>query len=77
LASRVPIGNRCLFCVRVVLSLPLTYAGPQIQIAGLDQVNLLLPASVAGTGATSVACSFANPQLGSGGVTNSVNLTIQ
>jgi len=39
-------------------TLPVTYAGPQEQIVGLDQVNMLLPQSLAGTGLTSVTCQF-------------------
>ncbi len=63
-------------CVIAGRTLPLTYAGPQIQTAGLDQLNLLLPATLAGTGATSVVCSFRSRQ-GVFGVTNTVNLTIR
>ena len=33
---------------------PLLYAGPQGQFAGLDQVNITLPSSLAGTGEASV-----------------------
>jgi uncharacterized protein (TIGR03437 family) len=66
-------GSSCMIAGQ---TLPLTYAGPEIQIAGLDQVNMLLPQSLAGTGATSVVCSLAYDG-GIGGVTNAVNLTIQ
>jgi uncharacterized protein (TIGR03437 family) len=34
------------------------YAGPEVVIAGLDQVNLLLPASLAGSGSVPVGCTF-------------------
>lgn len=36
------------------LSVPVTYAGPQIQFAGLDQINVLLPASLAGRGSLAI-----------------------
>jgi len=62
-------------CAIAGRNLPLTYAGPQIQIAGLDQLNLLLPATLAGTGATSVRCLFQSGQVV--GVANTVNLTIR
>jgi uncharacterized protein (TIGR03437 family) len=63
-------------CMIAGQTLPLTYAGPEIEIAGLDQANLLLPQSLAGTGATSVVCSFGYD--GETGLpTNAVNLTIQ
>jgi uncharacterized protein (TIGR03437 family) len=73
-------------CTVAGQTLPLTYAGPEIAIAGLDQANLLLPTSLAGTGATTVVCSFATAaQVLVGvtaygqefGVTNSVKLTIR
>ena len=49
----------------------LTYAGPQSQVAGLDQVNILLPPSLAGTGVASVV-------LTAGGTTaNTAYVTIQ
>jgi hypothetical protein len=35
-----------------------TYSGPEIEIAGLDQINLMLPKSLAGTGATTIVCPF-------------------
>jgi uncharacterized protein (TIGR03437 family) len=63
-------------CVIAGQALPATYAGPEIQIAGLDQVNLLLPQSLAGTGPASVVCSFQNNGLVQGS-TNAVNLTIR
>jgi uncharacterized protein (TIGR03437 family) len=66
-------GSSCAIAGQV---LPATYAGPQEEFAGLDQLNMLLPASLAGTGATSISCSTA-----SAGVapvtTNPVNLTIR
>jgi uncharacterized protein (TIGR03437 family) len=37
---------------------PVTYAGPQMQAQGLDQLNMLLPKMLAGMGAVSVACFF-------------------
>jgi len=60
-------------------TLPVAYAGPQIQIAGLDQINVLLPQSLAGAGNTSISCSlgaegeFATPPP----VTNAVKLAIR
>jgi uncharacterized protein (TIGR03437 family) len=38
--------------------LAVTYAGPQNQFAGLDQLNILLPSSLAGEGNVSVQCQF-------------------
>jgi uncharacterized protein (TIGR03437 family) len=35
-----------------------TYAGPQMQALGLDQLNMLLPGTLAGMGAVSVTCFF-------------------
>jgi uncharacterized protein (TIGR03437 family) len=50
--------------------LPVTYAGPQTQIAGLDQVNMLLPKALAGSGLTSVTCQFLSTP------SNAVSVTI-
>jgi uncharacterized protein (TIGR03437 family) len=36
------------------MSLPALYVGPQGQYAGLDQVNVQLPASLAGSGTVNV-----------------------
>ncbi len=36
----------------------MTYAGPQMQEQGLDQLNMLLPGTLAGTGAVFVSCFF-------------------
>jgi uncharacterized protein (TIGR03437 family) len=44
-AVTVQVGN---------LSLPAVYAGPQGQYPGLDQVNVQLPASLAGSGVVNV-----------------------
>jgi uncharacterized protein (TIGR03437 family) len=49
-------------CAIAGQTLPATYAGPQMQIVGLDQINILLPKSLAGTGETSFTCSLGNPQ---------------
>jgi uncharacterized protein (TIGR03437 family) len=57
--------------------LPLTYAGPQGPSAGLDQLNLLLPKALAGTGATSILCSFAAQGTSPATMTNSVKLNIR
>ena len=53
------------------VSVPVTYAGPQPQIPGLDQVNLMLPSSLAGQGLSSVVLSI------DGLVANTVYVTIQ
>ena len=36
------------------VSVPVAYAGPQGSFAGLDQINITLPQSLAGTGEASV-----------------------
>jgi uncharacterized protein (TIGR03437 family) len=63
-------------------TLSVAYAGPQMQLAGLDQINVLLPVTLAGAGNASVSCSlgaealppeFAPPP----SVTNAVKLTIR
>ena len=48
-------------CSATGLVMPATYAGPQGEFPGLDQVNVLLPKSLAGTGAIRITCSFGNP----------------
>src|SRR5207245_3256656 len=60
-------------------TLPVTYAGPQIQIAGLDQINVLLPKTLAGAGNTSISCSLAAEGQFSlpPSVTNAVTLAIR
>src|SRR5205085_9214930 len=59
-------------------TLSVTYAGPQIQIAGLDQINVLLPQSLAGLGGTSISCSLgAKAQIRPPSVTNLVKLAIR
>ena len=40
-------------------TVPVLYAGPQLQIAGLDQINLSIPSSLAGSGEVTVSCTFA------------------
>jgi uncharacterized protein (TIGR03437 family) len=57
------------------VSVQVTYAGPEIQIAGLDQVNLLLPATLAGAGVQPVYCEFAAGQ--EAGQSNTINVTIR
>jgi hypothetical protein len=57
------------------VNVSVTYAGPEIQIAGLDQVNLLLPASLAGTGVEPVQCLFQTAQQVYG-PSNTVNATV-
>jgi uncharacterized protein (TIGR03437 family) len=39
------------------LEVPVSYAGAQSQFAGLDQVNVLLPRVLAGTGVTNIVLS--------------------
>jgi uncharacterized protein (TIGR03437 family) len=53
-----------------------TYAGPELQIAGLDQVNILLPASLAGSGSVTAGCTFVTSGQVYGG-TNAVILNIR
>ncbi|HVY94659.1 MAG TPA: FG-GAP-like repeat-containing protein [Bryobacteraceae bacterium] len=53
-----------------------TYAGRQPTIAGLDQVNMLLPASLAGAGVQPVTCTFGNGQ-GASGVSKTINVTVR
>jgi uncharacterized protein (TIGR03437 family) len=66
-------GSNCTIGAQL---LPVTYAGAQGQIPGLDQINILLPASLAGTGVTSVSCRLLTAG-GSGAVTNPVGLAIR
>ncbi len=54
----------------------ITYAGPEIQMAGLDQLNLLLPNTLASAGVQPVNCVFEGSQEGIGS-TNTVNVTIR
>jgi uncharacterized protein (TIGR03437 family) len=58
-------------------TLAVSYAGPQIQIAGLDQINVLLPQSLAGSGNTSVSCSLGAEAQIPLSVTNAVKLAIR
>jgi uncharacterized protein (TIGR03437 family) len=53
------------------ISLPVTYAGPQPSIPGPDQVNVLLPPLLEGTGVAMVSISVG------GSVSNQVFVTIQ
>jgi uncharacterized protein (TIGR03437 family) len=52
-----------------------TYAGPEIQIAGLDQVNMFLPGALAGAGTQPVSCLFQTAQ-GVYGPSNTIDVTI-
>ena len=63
-------------CTVGTVNVPISYAGPQIQFAGLDQVNLLLPGSLAGVGVQPVNCLFQTAQQVFG-VSNTVNVTIR
>jgi uncharacterized protein (TIGR03437 family) len=53
------------------ISAPVSYAGAQPQFPGLDQVNVAIPASLAGAGTVNIVLGFAGTQ------SNSVNLVIQ
>jgi uncharacterized protein (TIGR03437 family) len=66
-ASSCAVGNT---------GVTVTYAGPEIQIPGLDQVNLFLPASLAGSGVQAVFCEFQAPQQAFG-ASATVNVTIR
>ncbi len=57
------------------MTLAPSYAGPQRQILGLDQINILLPASLSGSGTSSIRCSFgpASPPF----TTNTLHVTIR
>ncbi len=62
-------------------TLPVAYAGPQVQLAGLDEITVLLPQSLAGTGNTSISCSLGSatpPELPPPpSLTNAVKLAIR
>ena len=53
------------------LSLSAFYAGPQLQYAGLDQINVILPRTLAGAGSVSIRVSV------DGSPANSVWLTFR
>jgi uncharacterized protein (TIGR03437 family) len=53
------------------VAVPVTYSGPQPTIAGLDQINIQLPPSLAGTGVASVSVSIG------GHTSNAVYVTIR
>ena len=50
---------------------PVAYAGSQVEFAGLDQVNVLLPRELSGSGDASVVLSAA------GTTANTVHILIQ
>jgi uncharacterized protein (TIGR03437 family) len=50
-----------------------TYSGPQLQIPGLDQINVLLPASLADSGDSKLSCFF----YAEFSTTNTVRINIQ
>lgn len=52
-----------------------SYAGPQMQTPGLDQLNLLLPKSLAGAGTISISCTLSSDAIS--GFSNSVSVTIR
>lgn len=45
-------------CTVAGKTVTVTYSGPEMAIAGLDQVNLLLPGTLAGSGTVPVQCGF-------------------
>ncbi len=53
------------------MTLPVSYAGPQNGFAGLDQANILIPPSLAGSGTVNVSISV------DGNVSNTVQVAIQ
>jgi uncharacterized protein (TIGR03437 family) len=53
-----------------------TYAGPQMEEQGLDQLNMLLPRTLAGMGAVSVACVFGSAEA-QGVPANTVHIAIK
>ena len=66
--------------------IPVTYGGPQKQIPGLDQVNVMLPRELAGSGAISITCNAMGlfndgfpglPSATPGPPSNPVSITIQ
>jgi uncharacterized protein (TIGR03437 family) len=66
-ASTCSVGN---------VSVPVSYAGPQIEFPGLDQVNVLLPGSLAGAGLQPVSCLFQTADQ-IYGPSNAVNINIR
>jgi uncharacterized protein (TIGR03437 family) len=63
-------GNNVTVTIHAI-NAPVTYAGPQGVIAGLDQVNVLLPVQLAGSGMVNVALTAA------GIAANTVNILVQ
>ena len=66
-------------CTIAVQTLPATYAGPQNEVAGLDQINVLLPKSLQGAGNTSAICTFglSQPTSVKNEASNAVKLSIR
>lgn len=72
-------------CSTGSLPLSVTYAGPQMQIPGLDQINVLLPPALAGAGTVPIACAIyyqrtgiaVGPSLVWGPSSNTVTIRIQ
>ena len=65
--KRLPTGMRRAPLVQVTVSIggvnvPVSYAGPQGAFVGLDQVNVQLPASLAGSGDVPVILTVAGKQ---------------
>ena len=53
------------------VSVPVTYAGPQEQYLGLDQINVLLPTKLAGAGTVNIVLTAATK------VSNAIYVVIQ
>jgi uncharacterized protein (TIGR03437 family) len=69
LRNRSALAN--MTCIIGGVSLPVQYAGPQSQYPGLDQVNIALPATLAGAGTVNVEVTV------DGQVSNPVEIAIQ
>jgi uncharacterized protein (TIGR03437 family) len=63
-------------CMAGTTALPITYVGPQLQIGGLDQANMLLPKSLMGVGSVNVVCNFGSTNMGYG-ITNPIPIFIR
>ncbi|MCU1327728.1 MAG: conserved repeat domain [Bryobacterales bacterium] len=74
-AQAITQGSSC-FIGEGDVDLPVSYAGPQRQIAGLDQVNVFLPARYAASGSQAVRCAMQNAN-GDSRISNDVRVTIR
>jgi hypothetical protein len=70
-AKASPVNASCAIGLTEV---PVLYIGPQNQIAGLDQINILLPKNLAGAQSYQVICGFdlAQRRTGAGPVVLSI-----